>query len=435
MNPILGIPYAFAARVAAAAATFVPQGGGKVRRSIAARAGVVERVQAWARAHRSPTAPLVWIHAPSVGEGLMARPLLDRIREARPDVQIAWTFYSPSAERFATALGVDVADYLPFDTEDAATAMLDALKPAVLVFSKLDVWPVLTEAAAARRVKIALTSATLAESSGRRGLFARALLSPAYEALDTVAAVHEADADRLVALGVRRDRITVTGDTRYDQVWDRVRDSTTGAHRVIVARLSSDRFTVVAGSTWPGDEACIFDAWQAVRQAAPGARLIVAPHEPEAAAVAALEERATRAGLKVARIDAASATDTDVIVVDRVGVLADLYAIADVAYVGGGFHDAGLHSVVEPAAHGVPVLFGPRHDASRDAGLLLAADGGWSVDGAGAFGTRVAALATDSETRTRAGERARAVVQSELGAADRAAALVLPLLKPLRPSR
>ena len=168
-------------------------GGGKVRRSIAARAGVVERVQAWARAHRSPTAPLVWIHAPSVGEGLMARPLLDRIREARHDVQIAWTFYSPSAERFAAALGVDVADYLPFDTEEAATAMLDALKPAVLVFSKLDVWPVLTEAAASRRVKLALTSATLAESSGRRGLFARALLRPAYAALDTVAAVHEAD--------------------------------------------------------------------------------------------------------------------------------------------------------------------------------------------------------------------------------------------------
>ena len=73
----------------------------------------------------------------------MARPLLDRIRDARPDVQIAWTFYSPSAERFAAALGVDVADYLPFDTEEAATALLDALKPAVLVFSKLDVWPVL----------------------------------------------------------------------------------------------------------------------------------------------------------------------------------------------------------------------------------------------------------------------------------------------------
>ena len=434
MNPILGVPYGLAARLAAAAATVVPPGGGKVRRSIAARAGVVERVQAWARAHRSPTAPLVWIHAPSVGEGLMARPLLDRIREARPDVQIAWTFYSPSAERFAAALGVDVADYLPFDTEEAATAMLDALKPAVLVFSKLDVWPVLTEAAASRRVKLALTSATLAESSGRRGLFARALLRPAYAALDTVAAVHEADADRLAALGVRRDCITVTGDTRYDQVWDRVRDSTTGAHRVIVARLSSERFTVVAGSTWPGDEACIFDAWQAVRQAAPGARLIIAPHEPEPAAVEALEARATRAGVTAARIDAAT-PNTDLVIVDRTGVLADLYAIADVAYVGGGFHDAGLHSVVEPAAHGVPVLFGPKHEASRDAGLLLAADGGWSVDGPSAFSARMITLAKEPETRTRAGERARAVVQSELGAADRAAALVLPLLKPLRPSR
>mgnify|MGYP003336338925 CR=1 FL=1 len=258
--------------------------------------------------------------------------------------------------------------------------------------------------------------------------------TPEEEARHAAATQIEADADRLVALGVRRDRITVAGDTRYDQVWDRVRDSTTGAHRVVVARLSSNRFTVVAGSTWPGDEACIFDAWQAIRQAVPGARLIIAPHEPEPAAVAALETRAVRTGVTAARLDAAT-TDTDLIIVDRVGVLADLYAIADVAYVGGGFHDAGLHSVVEPAAHGVPVLFGPKHEASRDAGLLLAADGGWSVDGPSAFSARTITLATEPETRTRAGERARAVVQSELGAADRAAALVLPLLKPLRPSR
>jgi 3-deoxy-D-manno-octulosonic-acid transferase len=434
VNPLVRAPYAAAGALATLAARVVPTGGGKLRRSFAARAGVLDRVAAWARDHRSPSAPLVWIHAPSVGEGLMARPVMERIRHERPDAQIAYTFFSPSAESFAQSLGADVADYLPFDTAGAAQAMLDALTPAVIAFSKLDVWPVLTAAAAARRVRLVLTSATLSESSGRRSMLARLLLRDAYAALDAVGAVHADDAARLVALGVRPDRITVTGDVRYDQAWDRVRDSTTGSHRVVVAKLSSTRFTVVAGSTWPGDEACLFDAWPAIRRAEPTARLVIAPHEPADATLGAIESRAARAGLAVARLGAAT-VDTDVIVVDRMGVLADLYAVGDVGYVGGGFHDAGLHSVVEPAAHGIPVLFGPHHLSSRDAGLLVAGEAGWSVTGPDALAERVTALAGSPETQTRAGQRARGVIAAGLGAADKSAALILPMLRPLRPSR
>ena len=125
------------------------------------------------------------------------------------------------------------------------------------------------------------------------------------------------------------------------------------------------------------------------------------------------------------------------------GVLADLYALADVAYVGGGFHDDGLHSVVEPAAYGAPVLFGPRFDESRDAVALVAAGGGFSVGSGVALATRLASLVNDPATQTRAsdsagetaGQCARRVIVDGLGAADRSAALVVPLLRPLRPSR
>jgi 3-deoxy-D-manno-octulosonic-acid transferase len=117
-----------------------------------------------------------------------------------------------------------------------------------------------------------------------------------------------------------------------------------------------------------------------------------------------------------------------VVLVDRVGVLGDLYALADAAYVGGGFHAAGLHSVLEPAAFGAPVLFGPRHTNSRDAGLLLEAAGGAMVPD---VSTLIATLSTwiiDAPSRDEAGARARILVQNGLGAAERSWALVAELL-------
>ena len=104
------------------------------------------------------------MHAPSVGEGLQARPVLQLARTKRPDVQLAYTFFSPSAASFARGLDVDFADYLPFDTQGDADAALDALRPRALIFSKLDVWPILAAAAGRRRVALGLTSATLADA-------------------------------------------------------------------------------------------------------------------------------------------------------------------------------------------------------------------------------------------------------------------------------
>ncbi|GDX86283.1 3-deoxy-D-manno-octulosonic acid transferase [Gemmatimonadota bacterium] len=439
MNPFVRGPYAAAAAIADAvsalagrATRVVPSSAGKLQRSLAARAGVLDRVTSWSRKHRSPCAPLVWIHAASVGEGLMARPVIDRIRAERPDVQLAYTFFSPSAETFAQSVGADITDYLPFDTGAAAQAMLHALTPSVILFSKLDVWPVLVEAATSDQVRLVLTSAALSESSGRRSALAQLLLRDAYRALDAVGAVHADDAARLVALGVRADRITVTGDVRYDQAWERA--SARRANRELLARLQSDRPTITAGSTWPGDAACLFDAWPAIRTAVPRARLIIAAHEPTAATTQSFQLRTAQMGLTAAVLDRAT-SETDVIIVDTVGVLADLYALATIAFVGGGFHSAGLHSVVEPAAFGAPVFVGPRHTASRDAMTLLQVDGGFAVTSGAELSAQAIPLLTDPETRTRAGKRARDVVTAGLGAAVKSAALILPLLKPLRLSR
>ena len=367
------------------------------------------------------------MHAPSVGEGLQARPVLELLRTRHPGLQLAYTHFSPSAERFAASLPVDVHDYLPFDTPGEARAALEAWGPTALVFSKLDVWPALAREAARRGVRLGMISATLAESSARRGALAASLLREAYSRLDAVGAIDQEDAERLVALGVRPAVIEVTGDTRYDQVWARAHAVDAGQGMLLPLRSPAP--TLVAGSTWPADERVLLPAWERVRESTPDARLILVPHEPSASHLDPLERWAAGAGLRVRRLSGINeAENWDVLLVDRTGVLGDLYALADVAYVGGGFHSAGLHSVLEPAAFGAPVLFGPRHTASRDAGLLIGASGARAVGDATAFAAAAGEWLRDGTARSQAGAAARAMVERGLGAAERSTALVERLL-------
>jgi 3-deoxy-D-manno-octulosonic-acid transferase len=321
---------------------------------------------------------------------------------------------------------VDVHDYLPFDTAGDARAILDAWRPTALVFSKLDLWPALAREADRRGVRLGMISATLSEGSGRRGPLAVALLREAYARLDAVGAIDPADAGRLVALGARQETVEVTGDTRYDQVWARA--LAVGADNPTLAPLRSSRPTLVAGSTWPADERVLLPAWPKARSVVADARLILVPHEPSEAHLAPLARWARDAGLRLKRLSEEPDDSWDVLLVDRIGVLGELYGLADVAYVGGGFHAAGLHSVLEPAAFGVPVLIGPHHENSRDAGILLGHGGAREVENASAFAGDASEWLAGTASRTQAGNSAREVVRAGLGASERSTALVERLL-------
>ena len=353
--------------------------------------------------------------------------MLELTRARRPDAQLAYTHFSPSASAFARELDVDFRDYLPFDTPGDARVALESLAPTALVFSKLDVWPVITREARARGVRLGMISATLSRGSSRRSRTASALLRDAYAALEVVGAIDDADADRLVQLGVRSNVIVITGDTRYDQVW--LRAQRVDRSSPLLDRLRDSRPTIVAGSTWPSDEAALLPAFETLRRGGTSARLIIAPHEPAANAVSNLLAWATSAGLTATRLDEPAAARSDVLVIDRLGVLGELYALADIAYVGGGFHSAGLHSVLEPAAFGAPVLFGPQHHNSRDAALLSQRGGGASVSNEADLARRVRAWIVDVAARREAGNYARALVRSGLGAAERSFELVNRLLR------
>lgn len=424
MNLPLRVGYEGAALLAHALASVAPASGGKVLRSFAARRGVRRRYAAFAR---QPGRALLWMHAPSVGEGLQARPVLELARARMPDAQLAYSYFSPSAQRFAQSLDVDFRDVLPFDATPDVRAALDALVPTALVFSKVDVWPTLAREASRRGVRLGLISATLAPASSRRGGIAGALLRDAYARLDLVGAISAEDAERLVALGVPAGRVTVTGDTRYDQVWARA--AAARPDSPLLAPLRGRGPTLVAGSTWPADERHLLEAWRRIQERHPEARLVIAPHEPTPAHLTPIERWCERASLSCARLGASARADADVVLVDRVGVLGDLYALADVAFVGGGFHAAGLHSVLEPAAFGIPVVFGPRHAGSRDAGLLLEAGAAATAVDTTSLEASLEAWLDDAAARRVSGDASREVVRAGLGAAERSYELVARLMR------
>lgn len=427
MNSFARILYAAAGATARALALVAPSGNAKAARTLRARRGISNRYADWGGRNRDPSRPLLWIHAPSVGEGLQALPVMRLFRARHPQAQVAYTFFSPSAESFAGTVGADFHDYLPFDTAYDAERALSALRPSALVFSKLDVWPVLVESAARRGVKLGMLSATMPRTSLRRSAIARLVLRDAYALLDTVGAVSDADALRLIGAGVPADHITVTGDTRYDQAWQRAEERS-GDHEALIAPLRGTRFTMVTGSTWPSDDERLLPAWRAVKTEYRDVRLIIAPHELLPKHLEAIESWARANGLVVSRLGDSSASTADVVLVDRYGLLGDLYALADIAYVGGGFRSAGLHSLLEPAAFGAPVIIGPRHDDNRDARLLVAAGGAFRCADASMIESRIRRWLAEPESLSKARAAARDVVRRGLGAADKSLELVETLM-------
>ncbi len=372
----------------------------------------------WAAAHRDRAHSLLLFHAASAGELRQAEPVIRRIRDRHPEWQLAVSYFSPSGRHVAESLPVDASGLAPWDTPADVTALLDALAPAAIVIVKHDLWPELAAAAAARAMPVALIAGTVRPGSSRLRWPARSLLAPAYASLRRVGAASEEDAVRLATLGTQPSRIEVLGDPRYDGVRERIAAATP---------LPQEPATLVAGSTWPADEAVLLKAFVRVREQRPDARLVLAPHEPTPAALTRIAARARALALP-APVSFRDATAHDsLLLIDAVGPLALWYSAGAVAYVGGGFGGSGVHSVLEPAAWGVPVIVGPRSTESTDARRLEEAEALARLSARGAAAELEAwwlEWLADPAWRSAAGAAAKQVVDDGAGAADRCAALV-----------
>ena len=369
--------------------------------------------------------PRIWLHAASAGETLQARPLGDAIRAEYPDGALFYSYFSPSAERMvASWQAPDAADYLPFDWPAAMRAQIESLDPDAIILVAGELWPNLIWTAADRGIPLAQACCRLAGGSARMEWKARALTGRLYREFRAIGAVTEEDAQLLTRMGIPREAVAVTGDTRIDVSLARVEEAASlppawqpppGAGPI-----------VVAGSTWPADEAVVLPAVARLRERHPGLVAVVVPHEPSESAVERIASRAAGVGLRATRIGAgatpAAAIDGDrppaVVVVDRMGLLYRLYRLADAAYVGGGFGGS-VHNTVEPAAHGTPVAVGPSHGDPAEVDALKRAGGLVTVATADALAARWGEWLDDPSARERAGAAARAAIESARGATAR----------------
>lgn len=424
------VPYVLVQHAVRAATPLVGRSASRTARALRGRLAAARSLSSWGMAHRDAGRPGVWLHAPSVGEALVARAVAEAVAARRRGTQCVFTHFSPSVEPWRERMGADWAGYLPWDVPGEMAAALDAVRPDALVFTRTEAWPVLVATARERGVPVAMAGGIVPPDSRRGRWWARPLLRPTWRAFALVCAAGEADAEGFARLGVPPGVIRVTGDPGVDSAAARAGGPEV-AEPWLRALTDEGRPTLVAGSTWPSDVRVLLPALDGLRRSVPGLRLVVAPHEPSDGAVRGLLAELFGRGWRAAtlgEVSEAGAGDVDAVVVERMGVLARLYRAATVAYVGGGFRGSGLHSVLEPAAAGAPVVFGPAGARSRAAEELEAAGGGRRVSTgeelAEALGTWLGDAAAHAYART----RASGYIHAHRGAADRTAALLDELL-------
>lgn len=412
LSPALAQAAAFAARFSA-----------KWRRGVDGRRGLEARLREQAPRLRG----CLWFHASSVGEYEQARPVLAALREQGLG-PLAVTHYSSSGRDYAEQHpAADVHEYLPLDTPAAMARLVAAWRPRLLAFAKYDCWPNQVRAARAAGVPVVLIAGSLPPGSPRLWPPVRPALRALHDGFACLGVGSEADRRRFVEeLGVSAP-VRITGDTRAEQVLRRFEASREGPTAAALRAWGGT--LLVLGSTWPPDEALWWEALGPLAAARPDLRLAVVPHEPTPAHLAPIEAALDRLGLAHVRLGAfrGAGDPSRAVVVDRVGVLAEIYAAGHLAYVGGAF-TTGVHSTLEPAAAGLPVLFGPRIDNAEEAHALVAAGGGRVVrDGAAALAAAAAWL-DDPAARARDGAAARAVVEAQRGATEHTVAMIRDVL-------
>ncbi|QLY24146.1 3-deoxy-D-manno-octulosonic acid transferase [Bdellovibrio sp. KM01] len=303
----------------------------------------------------------LWIHAAS-GEIEYARPVIREFKKAHPDIPVIVTYSSPSAKKILESMhDIDMWAALPWDFDISIASFIEKWNPRALLFSRTDVWPVLARVAKKKRLTTGLFSATFADNSSRLKGFSRFVTKYAMNQLDEIHCVTEEDRRNLYNLGIKT-KIEVSGDTRFDQVFHRLENPKQLKNELMP---STDDFVFIAGSTWPEDEEVLVQALSKIKR--DNLKMIIAPHETTAAHLEKLEKQFSDAGLPYVLYSKSTHWPLgSILLVDKVGILAELYTWADIAFIGGSFKKQ-VHSVMEALAAGLPVMVGPHHQNNREA--------------------------------------------------------------------
>ena len=378
----------------------------------------------------------IWIHAVSVGEVLTARALLPELRERYPKLRLFLSTTTMTGQQIARSnlRYVDEVFYFPFDLGFIVSRTIKLVKPRLFIMMETEIWPNLLRACARAGVKTMLVNGRISTRSYPRYRIARPFFRHVLRHIDRFCMQSDESARRVIDIGADRDRVLVTGSLKFDSLEipgaaapDR------GRNRVLrYFRVSPDRPVVIAASTVRNEEEPVLEAFQRIRATMTNALLIIAPRKPER--FDDVEKLARRAGWNVARrselrVDAEPRHD--IVVLDTIGELAQLYQIATAVFVGGSLVDTGGHNILEPAVFGKPIVFGPYMqnfaEISRtflDNGAAIQVHSGRELE------STLLALLGDPVRRAGLGAAARALVEANRGARIKTMMAITQVLPP-----
>jgi len=317
---------------------------------------------------------VIWMHASSLGEYEQGLPVLEQLKERFTDHKILVTFFSPSGyENVVKKKNIaDVICYLPFDKKSAVKEFTDQFDVQLFFTVKYDYWYHLLDELKNKGAKTYVISALFYDRQSFFTSYGKWFVQQLQKNIDWF--FHQTQMSFALAKSIGLTKSSVTGDTRFDRVKQlRHRDNRVDC---IKDFIGEDK-TVVFGSSWQAEEKIALE----VSQGSPYAKLIIAPHDLKR--VSHLKQLFPEAILYSEIKNSVENFNSNILIIDSIGLLSKLYSYADVAVVGGGFHDAGLPNILEAATFGVPVIFGNQYRKNPEADSLISADGGRSFENAG----------------------------------------------------
>jgi 3-deoxy-D-manno-octulosonic-acid transferase len=364
-----------------------------------------------------PPEPRCWVHAVSVGESAAAVPLVEGIRRRWPELGIVVSTITPTGARIVgeRLAGTAVHRYFPIDLPRPVRRALDAARPRFFIAIETELWPNFLRALARRRIPAMIANGRISDRSFRRYRWVRGLMRRVLADVSVFAMQTDEDARRIIALGAPPSRVVVTGNLKSDLLPEAAGDDPAGWRARL--HLGAGARLWIAGSTHRGEETVVLDAFLRARTRCPELALLLAPRHPERAGEveALIRERGLLAARR-SRLPADGAPGA-VIILDTVGELAALYALAEIVFVGGSLVPIGGHNVLEPAMRGKPVLVGPHMSNFREgAELLQRSGGGLVVKDAPELERELARLLEDRDLARRMGDAAREAFAGRQGA-------------------
>jgi 3-deoxy-D-manno-octulosonic-acid transferase len=381
----------------------------------------------------------IWIHAVSVGEVLTARALVADLKARYPRLRLYLSTTTMAGQQVArkSLPQLDGVFYFPFDWAFTIKRTLAIVKPRVFVMIETEIWPNLLRLCRARGVTTLVINGRISERSYPRYRLVRPFFRRVLRDVDHFCMQSEESAHRLIDLGAEPARVSVTGSLKFDSLQVPA-PLAHGKPRERVLRFFQTvpgRVVIVAGSTMRTEEAAVLTSFSRIKMIAHGALLVLAPRHPERfAEVERLAREAGFATVRRSQLSIDAEPRADVVVLDTMGELAQLYQVATAVFVGGSLADYGGHNILEPAVFGKPIVFGPHMQNFKEiAETFLANSAAVQVHSARELDDTLRGLVSDPVWRARLGAAARALVDANRGAKEKTLQALADLLPPVGP--